>query len=365
MTLIPEPNRRDFLTGRAVQKELRRTGEGIADELVTRKSSVAPQAGDTVRLETRAMACPWSVIMNPGPPEQVMTASDALDFIHDVDELLSVFRESSEVSRLNRNAAQQAQSVSPELFLFLQHCHQLWRETAGTFDPAAGALIQLWRSARQNSCIPTDADIQAALNCSGMQHVRLDPETETVQFDREGLLLDFGAIGKGYALDRGVRHLDREGLQSFLFHGGASSVFARGTHGGHEGWPVGIKNPLFTQRRYATLLLRDEGMSTSGSNIQYFRYRGKRYGHLLDPRTGWPADKLLSVTVLTPTATEAEALSTAFYVMGLDKALAYCDDHPHIGAIFVNTSGQGRTLELVTRNLAEDRLFLEEPAPSE
>jgi thiamine biosynthesis lipoprotein len=121
---------------------------------------------------------------------------------------------------------------------------------------------------------------------------------------------------------------------------------------------VGVKNPLFTDERYATLLLRDQAMATSGSNIQYFRFQGRRYGHILDPRTGWPADELLSVTVLAPTAAEADALSTAFYVLGLEKALEYCDNHPSIGALLVPPPQQGRRLEPVVRNISDDALFL-------
>jgi thiamine biosynthesis lipoprotein len=154
--------------------------------------------------------------------------------------------------------------------------------------------------------------------------------------------------------------LNDEEVKSFLIHGGRSSLLACGDHGGHSGWPVGIKNPLFTERRYATVLLKNTGMSTSGSNVQYFRYQGKRYGHQLDPRTGWPAEGLLSVTVITPSATEADALSTALYVMGLERALAFCDEHPEVGAILIPAPSEGRTLQPIVRNLPSDRIFFED-----
>ena len=106
-------------------------------------------------------------------------------------------------------------------------------------------------------------------------------------------------------------------------------------------------------------------MSTSGSNIQYFRSQGRRYGHILDPRTGWPAEGLLSVTVIAPTAAEADALSTAFYVMGLEIALAWCDNHPLIGAILIPHPTQGRRLAPVVHNIPADMLFFEERAMNE
>jgi thiamine biosynthesis lipoprotein len=147
-------------------------------------------------------------------------------------------------------------------------------------------------------------------------------------------------------------------MTDFVVHGGFSSVLARGDHGGQGGWPIGLKNPLFTDERYATLLLRDGALATSGSNIQYFRYQGRRYGHLLDPRTGWPAEALLSVSVLAPTAAEADALSTAFYVMGLEKAVAWCHNRPDIGALLVPAPPAGRDLAPVLCNIPPDILFV-------
>lgn len=352
------PTRRDFLTGHAVRQELAQRGDALADVVVdASEGRTEPAAGDTIRLETRAMGCPWCVIMEPGPPEQVLKASAALEVVHALDAQLSVYQEESEVSRLNRRAADEPQRVEEGLFQLLIECRRLTDETSGAFDAAARALILLWRRCRQAGRLPDEAEINVARSMSGMQHVALDEESLNVQFARPGVGLDFGAIGKGHAIDRGDAALREQGLQNFLLHGGHSSLLARGTHHGLAGWPVGIKNPLFTEQRYATLLLRDRAMSTSGSNIQYFRHQGRRYGHILDPRTGWPAEGLLSVTVLAETAAEADALSTAFYVMGLEKALDYCDNHPLIGALLIPPP-QGRTLEPVVRNIADEVLFL-------
>lgn len=354
-----QPSRRDFLTGRAVHQVIRQKGSELADQLAEAVQGPPPGAGDTVRLETRAMACAWAVVMNPGAPRQVMSASDALDFVHAVEQLLTVYRPDSDVSRLNAHAAQSPCPVTPELFAFLQQCREFWIDTDQTFDPAAGALIQLWRTARARQTVPTEEDVLQTLLISGFQHVHLDADRETVFFDAPGLLLDFAAIGKGYAVDQAVQHLQTEGVVDALVHGGHSSVMAMGSHRDLHGWPVGIKNPLFTEERYATILLQNQAMSTSGSNVQFFRHDGRRYGHQLDPRTGWPAAGLLSVSVIASSATQAEALSTAFYVMGLDKARTYCDDHSEVGAIFVPPPGRGRTLEPVVCNIPPEQLFIE------
>ncbi|QDU41380.1 Thiamine biosynthesis lipoprotein ApbE precursor [Maioricimonas rarisocia] len=353
-----DPNRRDFLTGRAVRRKVEQAGDALADAIVDAgEHRPVPVGHDTIRLQTRAMACEWSVVMNPGVPREVMAASDALSLVHGLEAQMTVYRDDSELSRLNRTAHESPQSVEPGLLSLLLACDELAEMTGGAFDATSGPLIALWRRCREEGRIPTQDEIDDTREITGMQRVRLDADAGTASYEREGVELNLGAVGKGYAIDRAVEHLRGEEMADFLVHGGYSSLYAAGDHYGQGGWPVGIRNPLFTERRYATLLLADEGMSTSGSNIQYFRYEGKRYGHILDPRTGWPAEGLLSVTVVAPTATEADALSTAFYVMGLEKALEYCDNHRSVGAILIPAPQRGRALEPVVRNIAEDRLF--------
>src|SRR5690606_16494214 len=286
----PSSNRREFLSGRALQRQAERAGEVLADALVDAgEHRPVPAGHDTVRLETTAMACQWAVVMNPGAARQVMTASDALDIVHQLEEQLTVYRDDSELMRINRQAADGPQPVEAGLFELLLQCRNWCEETGGAFDPTSGPLIALWRDCRAAGGIPSPAEVEQRLKCVGIGQVEFDEQAQSVHFPRPGFAFDLGAVGKGYAIDRAAAHLRREGMEDFLVHGGHSSLYAAGNHAGHAGWPVGIRNPLFTQERYATLLLKDRGMSTSGSNIQYFRHSGRRYAHILDPRTGWPA----------------------------------------------------------------------------
>lgn len=356
----PFPTRRDFLTGTALRREVEHAGGRLADAV----SQVSPgrdipQGGPTVRLETRAMACTFSIVMNPGPPRRVMTASDALDMIHALEAQMTVYRPQSELSQLNRQAAAADVLVEPALFQLLLLAAKISRETAGAFDPTSGPLIALWRACRGEGRIPNADEIARALAVTGMRHVHFDEAQRTVGFDRPGVELNLGAIGKGHAVDRAAAFLLDEGLDEWLFHGGYSSVLVRGDHCGYGGWPVGIRNPLLPHERLATIVLKDQSLSTSGSNVQYFRHEGKRYGHIIDPRTGWPADRLLSVTVLAPTAAEADALSTAFFVGGVENSLGYCDNHPQVGALFVRPPARGRTLEVLLCGIPEEVLFFE------
>ena len=322
---------------------------------------IQPSAGVTVRLTTRAMACDFSVIMNPGPTEQIEAAGNALEAIHAIEGWLSIYRESSELSAVNRGTVDPV-SVRGDLFELLQKAVEISARTDGAFDMATGALTRLWRSCRTEQRIPSQEEISSALNVSGLQHLGLIPASNSVILRRSGMILDPGAIGKGYALDEADRLLmeAETGPKSYLLHGGHSSLKARGGHHGHSGWPVGIGNPLFTEKRLGTLLLNNSAMATSGSNIQFFRHEGRRYGHILDPRTGWPVEGMLSVTVLAPSAALADALSTAFFVMGVEKARQCCENWSDVGAILIPFPDQGRKVQPVVIGIPDDLIVWDE-----
>jgi thiamine biosynthesis lipoprotein len=351
-------NRRDFLTGKALRSNIERAGEELADEIAA--ADAIPSAGDTVRLATRAMACEFAIIMNPGPADQVMTASAALDHVHELEAQMTVYRDDSELSQVNRRAADEPVEVEASLLELLLQARKIAVETDEAFDPTAGPLIDLWRTCRQAVRLPTNDEIDEQRELTGIEQVDFDEPNRSVSFRKPGVELNLGGIGKGYALDRVGQILLDGGLDNWLFHGGNSSLLARGDHNALGGWPVGLRNPLFPKQRLATVLLRDCALSTSGTGVQHFRLEGERYGHILDPRTGWPADGMLSVTVLASTAAEADALSTAFFVMGVENSQQYCDNRDGIGAILIPPPRRGRTLEPIVCGIPEEVLFFTE-----
>jgi thiamine biosynthesis lipoprotein len=155
-------SRRDFLSGRALRGQVEQTGEAIADALLEiEPERIAPDAGPTVRLQTRAMACEFAVVMNPGPPRQVMLASDALDMIHALEAQMTVYRPDSELSHVNQHAAIGPVVVERSLFDLLRQARDISAETGGAFDPTSGPLIALWRRCRADGRIPTDDEIRA------------------------------------------------------------------------------------------------------------------------------------------------------------------------------------------------------------
>ncbi len=330
--------------------------------------STTPTSYHTLRLETRAMGCVWAAILNPGAANELMHASSALNVVSPLERKMSTFRADSDLSRINRTAGVSPQAVDDDLFVVLQQSLRLAGETGGAFDPTSRPLSLLWRRCRDEQRIPTGEEIARTLLVTGHNKVIFNAAARTVQFqlassdkgtESARTEFDLGGIGKGFAIDRAARVLRDCGVADFLIHGGYSSVYGAGVHCDQPGWPVGLKNPLLEQGDYATLFLKDQGLSTSGANVQFFRHAGRRYGHILDPRTGWPAEGLLSVTVLAPTGAEADALSTALYVMGHAAALAWCEQHPEIGAILVPSSMSSRVLNPTVVGIPREQLVFQ------
>jgi thiamine biosynthesis lipoprotein len=342
-------NRREFLSGRNRPSDADQPAEAASGEAAQDVSE-----SYLVQFKRRAMACDFELYLNAGQyPDASEVTLSALDLIEQLEEQLSVFRATSEISEINRRAMSEHVPVEPRLFALLARAVEIGRDTAGAYDITAGPLVKAWGFYRRAGAIPEADALQRALDCVGSQALSLDEAAGTVFFQKPGLELNLGSIGKGYALDRAAELMAAAGIDDFLWHGGQSSVLARGNSAGsrQRGWTIGIRDPVRSDRRLAEINLRDRALSTSGSGVQFFRHRGKRYGHILDPRTGWPAEGMFSATVLAPSAAEADALSTAFYVMGVERALAYCQSHPGVGTLLVYPSARESKVELTVGGL--------------
>ena len=184
-------NRRDFLTGKSALDRIR--------EAIPPGESM-PSSGHTVRLSQRAMACDFSVIMNAGiPHERVRDASHILDLVAELEQQMSVYRDDSELTELNQLAASQPIEVESRLFALLSEARRISERTNGAFDPTSGPVVALWRACREESRIPTQDEIDRHLELVGMEHIAFNEPKRTVAFDREGVELNLGGIGKGYA----------------------------------------------------------------------------------------------------------------------------------------------------------------------
>ncbi len=295
----------------------------------------APPEGFWLHVNRSAMACRFEVTLPGSEHNGVAAARSALDEIDKLEEQLTVFKETSEVSFVNRNAGLRAVEVSRSLFNLLLLSQKLYRETDHAFDITSGPLSCCWGFMRRQGRIPDAAEIVTAKALVGGEKVELDHRAQTVRFSHPGVELNFGSIGKGYALDR-VAALVRRRVRSALLSAGASSMRAIGAGNfGDRGWVVGIRHPNRLDRRMAVLRMRNCAMSTSGNEEQFFEHNGKRYGHIIDPRNGRPAEDVLRVSVVAGSAALTDALSTAFYVGGPDLAERYCGEHPGTLAIML------------------------------
>jgi thiamine biosynthesis lipoprotein len=271
-----------------------------------------------------AMGCTGTVrACDPDAATLPRIVGAALDEIDRIDRLISHYRRDSPLSRLNREAAQGPVAVEPEFFDLLAECLRYSRESDGAFDITVGPLMKAWGFFRDEGRRPDERALAQALAVVGYRHVLLDPETRTVRFDRPGVELDLGGVGKGYAVDRVVNLLRRLGIASALVNLGGSSVYGLGAPPGRGAWEVGIQDPTQPDRTALTLTLRDRALSVSGGYARFFEEDGTTYSHIMDPRTGRPAQGVLSVAVLSDTATAGDALDDVFFVQGCEATRAY------------------------------------------
>lgn len=311
--------RRDFLAGRTGRED------AVSD-------------GYWLHVSRSAMACRFEITLPLEERRGVRAAQRALEQVDRIEAQLSIFRETSQVSGLNRTASLRPVRVSRSLFSLLRLSRELFEATDGAFDITSGPLSEVWGFLRRQGRIPYESEIKNAREVVGCRKLLLDEKRCEVSFERNGVMLNFGSIGKGYALDHVATSI-RSDVSSALISAGSSSMRAIGS-GTREpaGWKVGIRHPRDGTRRLAILHLRNTSLSTSGHEEQFFEYQGQRYGHIIDPRTGQPSEGISGVTVIHQSAAVADALATAFYVGGTELARAYCATHPQTVAIILETS---------------------------
>jgi thiamine biosynthesis lipoprotein len=331
-------------------------GEAATHELVGRLplmedgTGLAARRSFTVSVRRRAMACDFEVQLAASRNDDSMQhVFDALDLVEAIETQLTVYRDDSEVIQINRRAAVEPVPVEGRLFGLLELAERLNRDTDGAIDITTTPLSDAWGFSRREGRLPTDEQIEAARRLIGMHHLKLDVAQQTISFRQPGVSINFNSLGKGYALDRVAELFAEHGVDDILMQGGKSSVVVRGDQPGSSelGWRIGVRHPLRPHEQLAEIVLRGQALSTSGAGTQFFIRRGKRYGHILDPRTGRPAEGLYSATVIAPTATEAEGLSTAFYVLGPQKAGEYCAARPEIRALLVAPGDREGDIRLI------------------
>lgn len=263
------------------------------------------------------MATRFELVLYGSDPVRLRAAGEeALGEIERLDARLSLYRADSELSWVNRQAADEAVKVDPRFLKLLQRCADITAHTDGTFDITVAPLMRTWNFVGDTGRKPDSKALEAALEITGMQHVLLDEEHFTVRFDRKGVEMDLGAVGKGYAIERAIGLLRENGITSALLHGGTSTVYAIGMRPDGTPWKVAIRDPLRPDEHAKVVDLHDNALSVSAVHGKSFTENGREFGHVIDPRTGQPVQEILTAAVIGPSATECDALSTALLVLG-------------------------------------------------
>jgi thiamine biosynthesis lipoprotein len=290
-------------------------------------SGTVAASQELLRLEKSAdaMGSTYTIEMYGFDRIQMEAAADAaFDEVRRLDELLSNYRPESEWSQVNRHAAEKPMKVSPELFRLLSTCMRYSRESEGAFDITVGPLMKVWGFYKGSGHLPHRAEVAAALTKTGYRHVHLDEAAQTVWFDRPGTEMDPGGIGKGYAVDRMVDVLRQKGVVTALVAGSVSSIYGMGAPPSEpKGWRVEVRNPRDSSKTVTEVFLKDMSMSTSGSYEKFFRAEGKTYAHIMDPRTGYPAQGSVSVSVIAPHTLDSEAWAKPYFVNGRQWAVRH------------------------------------------
>ena len=259
---------------------------------------------------------------------------EALDRVGWLEQQLSHYLPSSDISQINCLASKESVPLAPNVTALLARCRNWSAETNNAFDITAGKLVRLWGFFKQGVAeedavaFPDADDLAKIVQNIGWRCVELDEKNQTIRFHSPEIELHLGAVGKGYIVQAVADYLQEKGVVRALLHSGHSSIVAVGAPSNAEGWQIAFEGEPF--------FLKNAALSVSSNDETTITLNGKRYGHLFDPRTGLPLESFGQIAVIAPDATDAEALSTAIAVNGREWTQDYLGTHPEFSAMFAS-----------------------------
>ena len=260
----------------------------------------------------------------------------------EIDHLFSNYRDDSVLAQVNRNAGLRPVSVPGEFLRLTQASVKYSELTDGAFDITVGSLFELWRAETKAGRLPSRSQILHALECTGFRKIKIDEVKSQVFLEGDCVRLDFGAIGKGYAVDEMVRIARESGITRGLVNFGGN-IYAMNPPAGKKFWDVGVRKPGSGSEIISKLDLVNRAVATSGDYERYFEHDGKRYSHIIDPRAGWPVEDLTSVVAVSGTATQADVFSTAVSVLGPRGAETFAGKDKSVGFLLIGKNGEKRS----------------------
>lgn len=298
------------------------------------KKPVESQSQSFLMLGT---VCKITIYDNPS--DEAFAAAFAR--LREIENLMSLHKESSEIAKINAQAGKQAVTVSLDTFSVVKKALEIAHLSSGAFDPTIGPLVQAWDIGGDNPHKPSQEEIDSLLPLIGYERVLLDDETHSVFLTDPHMVLDLGGIAKGYAADEAAKVLAQFDVKSAIINLGGN-VLTVGKKPDLSAWKIGIQDPESDRGTYVMILnLVDTSLVTSGPYERFLELEGKVYHHILDTQTGYPIDSdFTSVSIITHNSFLADALSTSLYALGYEKGMALVDGLEGVEAIFFTKDKQ-------------------------
>jgi thiamine biosynthesis lipoprotein len=291
-----------------------------------------------------------AVTNNPIVAEKALES--AFKVIREVEDRMSAKKSGSLIDRIGREAVGRPMKIPDELFSVIEVCQGYSNLTNGVFDISIEPVMRLWQFDKAMEDIPKAEDVSNALKFVGFKGIHLDREKGTIELDREGMSLDLGGAAKGYAVDKAVEKLKEFGIEAGIVNaGGDLRVFGKKPDG--KPWSIGIQDPQYSDRIIGAIQLTDMALVTSGDYERYIIYKGVKYHHIIDPKTGWPARGCKSVSVACIKAFDADILSTAIFVMGPEEGMRLIESLPGVEGMIIDAYGR-----IQASSVLKDRLKL-------
>lgn len=276
--------------------------------------------------------------MNASETEKVCDIAESE--VSRLSDMLSIFDSSSEVSKINSDNKKGAVAVSPELFRLIKRAEEYFMLTEGVFDITVGPLTEAWGFGRDKENPPDAKKVAEAMQRVGFDKIGIDDKNQALYFKNPGVMIDFGGIAKGYAVDSAVRIFKRHNIKRALINIGGD-LYCLGSSRNERDWTIGIKDPKNKDKILARLNVRDKAIATSGNYENFYISSDKRYGHIIDPRSGSTVtNNLASVTILADDCTTADALATAVFVLGESEGLELIEKLSGIECLLVTNGSR-------------------------
>jgi len=332
-----------------------RAADDLSESDVLPLSDTSSDSLRSVTYQTRTMGT-WGTVTlvtpdSAGSAAHARVVKGAWD---QVNAWMSNWSESSEISRINREAASSSESggvlVQTEVAEVIETALRIGEQSGGAFDITVEPLVRLWGFLGGVPQVPDSSEIERVLGDIGLEKIEFDPESRLIRFREANLRADLGGIAKGYGVDRAILALQESGVEDALVDL-SGNIRLIGSPAGRTAWSIGIRDPRGRFTYFAKLSLSDACMATSGNYEQFVAKDGKEYGHILDPRSGWPASGLLSATAIAPSAMEADAWATALVVLGPEGAKAAVEERGGLSAVLIEPGEGGQDVVWVSESL--------------